>query len=411
MRKALLFSLLCATVVLAGACSDGRQRGPVSDLLKPEVLRQADEWLSREPVTVTAFVAERSAGGLHDFYSEGDYWWPDPENPDGPYIRRDGESNPDNFSEHRKAMVDFSRAVGSLTSAYLLTGEQKYAAAAEKQIRAWFIDGETKMNPNLLYAQAIKGRYTGRGIGIIDTLHLIEVAQSLVRLREAGGISQDCLDGAVAWFSEYLRWMSTHEYGLDEMNAKNNHGTCWALQAAAFARLTGDKEVTELCRRRFTEIFLPGQMDPDGSFPQELARTKPYGYSLFNLDAMAALCHILSEDGEDLWEYATEDGQGAGFHASLRTGQGRMAVWTRRDVLGRMAGGAARLPAGMGPVRGCGLFRGLEGAGALPDQRRGPPESAVAESGPLGEAMKKGRGPKPRPSSWTDPGYLTVTVT
>ena len=309
MRKALLFSLLCVTVVLAGACSDGRQRGPVSDLLKPEVLRQADEWLSREPVTVTAFVAERSAGGLHDFYSEGDYWWPDPENPDGPYIRRDGESNPDNFSEHRKAMVDFSRAVGSLTSAWLLTGKPKYAAAVEKQIHAWFIDGETKINPNLLYAQAIKGRYTGRGIGIIDTLHLIEVAQSLVRLREAGGISQDCLDGAVAWFSEYLRWMSTHEYGLDEMNAKNNHGTCWALQAAAFARLTGDKEVTELCRRRFTEIFLPGQMDPDGSFPQELARTKPYGYSLFNLDAMAALCHILSEDGEDLWEYATEDGK------------------------------------------------------------------------------------------------------
>ena len=139
-------------------------------MLKEGILEQAGKWLDREPVTVTDFVAERSAGGIHDFYSEGDYWWPDPENPDGPYIRRDGESNPDNFSEHRKAMIDFSMAVGSLASAYLLTGRQEYADAVGKHVRAWFIDEQTRMNPSLLYAQAIKGRVTGRGIGIIDTM-------------------------------------------------------------------------------------------------------------------------------------------------------------------------------------------------------------------------------------------------
>jgi len=57
------------------------------------------------PVTVTSAYCERSAGGVHDFYSEGDYWWSDPKDPEGPYIRRDGMSNPDNFSDHRHAMI------------------------------------------------------------------------------------------------------------------------------------------------------------------------------------------------------------------------------------------------------------------------------------------------------------------
>ena len=297
MKRTILLSCLFVLTLTSGCKSPERV---VSSVLKEGILEQAGKWLDREPVTVTGFVAERSAGGIHDFYSEGDYWWPDPENPDGPYIRRDGESNPDNFSEHRKAMIDFSMAVGSLASAYLLTGRQEYADAVGKHVRAWFIDEQTRMNPSLLYAQAIKGRVTGRGIGIIDTIHLIEVAQALIRLEDVLG--SDCVEGARQWFAQYLQWMTTHPYGIDEMNARNNHGTCWALQAAAFARFTGDREVTELCKQRFKEVFIPTQMAEDGSFPQELARTKPYGYSLFNLDAMATLCHILSEDGEDLWE-------------------------------------------------------------------------------------------------------------
>lgn len=301
--KTILFIIVFGTILSCSDKMDYRQ------VIQQEVIDLADLYMAVQPVTITDFVADRSAGGIHDFYSEGDYWWPDPLNPEGAYIRRDGESNPDNFSEHRKAMIEFSKAVASLTSAFLLNGDSRYVTAVENHIRAWFIDEETKMNPSLLYAQAIKGVVTGRGIGIIDTIHLIEVAQSMVRLKELGAISKDCLEGAERWFSDYLEWITTHEYGIAEMNAKNNHGTCWAVQAAAFAKLTGDKEVTEFCRKRFKAVFIPGQMDADGSFPQELARTKPYGYSLFNLDAMAILCHILSEDGGDLWEYVTEDGK------------------------------------------------------------------------------------------------------
>ncbi len=139
----------------------------------------ASYW-DEKPVTPTASSCERSAGGVNDFYSEGDYWWPDPENPDGPYIQRDGMSNPGNFSDHRHAMIRMNRIVGAMASSYFLTGEDKYVENALKHLRAWFIDADTRMNPNMLYAQAIQGRVTGRGIGIIDGLHLAEVARSIL---------------------------------------------------------------------------------------------------------------------------------------------------------------------------------------------------------------------------------------
>lgn len=301
-----IIAILLAVVIPAGASHVDMR---VARLLSGEILQQAEKNLTEEPVTVTATKAIRSAGGIHDFYSEGDYWWPDPKNPDGPYIRRDGQTNPDNFTAHRHAMVRLSQIVGNLTSAYLLTNDQRYIDAIVSHLKAWFINPQTLMNPHLLYGQAIKGVVTGRGIGIIDTLQLIEVAQSVWLLHQKGALPKTCFEGVRKWFADYLQWMTTHPYGVSEMNATNNHGTCWAVQAAIFAKLTGNQEVMQLCRDRFKQIFMPKQMASDGSFPQELARTKPYSYSLFNLDAMAALCEILSTPGESLWQYKTSDGK------------------------------------------------------------------------------------------------------
>lgn len=309
--KKTCYYLAVALFLLLQGCqpSNKTQNRRLEEPLKQQILARAEKDRLAEPVTVTSFVAERSAGTPHDFFSEGDYWWPDTLSPDGPYVRRDGETNPDNFVEHRRALIRFSRIVGNLTSAYLLTGDRKYIAPAMKHVRAWFMDDSTRMNPHLLYAQAIKGRATGRGIGIIDTIHLMEVVQSLIRLEEEGLLSKDELEGTKKWFAAYLDWMSTHPYGIDEMNAANNHGTCWAMQAAIFAKYVGDKRMMRLCADRFKTIFLVEQMAADGSFPRELARTKPYGYSLFNLDAMATLCRILSTEADNLWEYTTPDGK------------------------------------------------------------------------------------------------------
>lgn len=305
MRQAIIFiSVLC---VFFSCTSQKNDKEYVEDVLKRGILERATLNIQEEPVTITSFIAERSAGDVHDFYSEGDYWWPDSLNLDGPYIRRDGETNPDNFVAHRHAMIRFSSIVGNLTSAYLLTKDKKYVEAVMKHVRAWFINEETLMRPSLQYAQAIKGIATGRGIGIIDTVHLMEVAQSLLQLEKAGVLSEEDINGSKKWFSDYLKWMSTHPYGIDEMNAKNNHGTCWVMQAAVFACYVDNKDMIRFCSDRYKEVLLPNQMAEDGSFPRETARTKPYGYSLFNLDAMATICQTLSTTTDNLWIFSVDN--------------------------------------------------------------------------------------------------------
>jgi hypothetical protein len=276
---------------------------------RTRIVHIAEAAIKDEPRTITSVINPRSPGGLHDFSSEGDYWWPDPKNPDGPYIRRDGETNPANFVEHRRLLMRFVRDEGALLAAYDLTHEEKFAAAAVRHLHAWFVDPATLMNPDLQFAQSIKGVCTGRGTGIIDTVHLAEVALGIPVLRGSAAFTAADDAAVTGWFRQYLKWIQTHPNGIDERNANNNHGTCWALQAAAFATLTGDQAVLAECRQRFTGILLPRQMAADGGFPQELARTKPYSYSIFNLDVMTALAAVLSTPSDNLLTYQLPDGR------------------------------------------------------------------------------------------------------
>lgn len=164
------------------------------------------------------------------------------------------------------------------------------------------------MNPNLEYAQGVHGVTTGRNYGIIDTLHLVEVARAATvlkpELRPADRV------GIQAWFQEYLRWLKTSEKGQKERDTLNNHATCWALQAAEFARLIGDEATRNEERQWFVRVLLGDQMAQNGSFPRELARSKPFSYSIFNFDVMAGLAQSLMGGDPELTTFALPDGRG-----------------------------------------------------------------------------------------------------
>lgn len=274
------------------------------------IVQNAKTSLEVEPVHITDTIAVNSPGNAHDYYSNGDYWWPNPETIDGlPYIRKDGESNPDNFHSHRLLLRKMRTHVSRLASAYTVTRHEVFAEKAVLFLKKFFLDEETRMNPHLLYAQAIPGVSEGRGIGIIDTLHLIDVPIAIQALNSSLHLSEKIADDLKQWFAEYLHWMSTHKNGIEEMNERNNHSVCWYVQAAVFAHFTGNTSILEFCRKGYKEQLLQEQMDMDGSFPQELARTKPYAYSIFQLDNLVTLCHVLSTPEDNLWTYSLPDGR------------------------------------------------------------------------------------------------------
>lgn len=279
------------------------------------IIEKAQEALRAPVLHITDMRSERSAGGIHDYYSNGDYWWPNPDTLNGlPYVHRDGQTNPDNFNGHRIILRQMRTNVVFLTSAYVLTKDERYARRAVDHLKEFFLDEETCMAPHLNYAQAIPGICRGRGIGVIDTLHLIDVVFSIRHLKTSPAMTKEIESGLKRWFSAYLGWMLTSENGIQEMNKDNNHGVCFFAQAAAFARFTDNERIAQFCRDYYKTGLLK-QQAKDGSFPRETGRTKPYNYSIFVVDNLANICQILSSPQDDLWEY--EDSEGRGIKKAL----------------------------------------------------------------------------------------------
>lgn len=281
----------------------------------PELIDSTEKIDKSKLYSITQVYCKNSAGNRNEFYSEGDYWWPNDESLNGlPYIRKDGVSNPGNFNAHRKLLIKMSLQLAELTLQYQKTRKQEYACQALEALRYWFLRPQTHMEPHLKYAQAIPGVCTGRGLGIIDTLHLVEAVLAIMRLRKLKAMDIETENDLISWFSQYLSWLLTHRYGQKEKTHGNNHSSCWYLQIAAFALLTDNQNVIDMCRNDYKSVLLPSQMALNGSFPRELKRTKPYCYSIFNLEAMTAFCQILTTPENNLFNYKNSNG------LSLRNG-------------------------------------------------------------------------------------------
>ena len=264
---------------------------------RPRVMAGAKKWMGAEAKAVTDVRAERSPGGPHDYYSEADYMWPNPKDPNAPFVNRDGYSNPNNFNDHRHAMIRLSIIVGFMGAAYKISPDDAYAREAVRHLRKWFLDDATRMNPNLMYAQRQRGHDMGHRIGIIDTVHLAEVAKALVVLEGSPAFTESDKSGLRGWFGEYLKWLNESPHGQAERDTTNNHATCWILQAGAFAQYLQDDAVVRQCRELLLQKMGPSQVVGDGSYPAELKRTKPYCYSLFNLNVMGMCAQMLSAPG------------------------------------------------------------------------------------------------------------------
>jgi hypothetical protein len=244
----------------------------------------------------------------HDYFSEGTYWWPDPKNPNGPYIRKDGHHNPANFAANHDDMGKMCSAILALGMGAALLKKPGCVDRASLVLSTWFADPKTRMNPNLEFGQAIRGVSTGRGTGLIDTVPLIHAAQGISLLEAAGGLDSTVSAGVRQWYSDFANWMTTSKKGLDEKKSGNNHATWWTAQVAAYALLTGNLSMQKMSWDHYRDYLVPTEIQPDGSCPKEEARTNSLGYSSMNLDAFAVVCRLGQMNAQDLWHYRAPSG-------------------------------------------------------------------------------------------------------
>jgi len=269
----------------------------------------ADKAMLQGPFSVMQKNMTPPSGDKHDYLSQGPYWWPNPDTPDGlPYVRHDGVVNPEYYDFDSRTLGRMSASVFTLSMAWFYSGHDPYAEKAVELLSIWFLDPATRMNPHLEYGQAIPGRTEGRGIGIIETGNLVKVVNGIGMLNGAEALVEEDLQGLKSWFDQYTHWLISSKNGMDERMYFNNHGTSYDSQVATFAIFAGRDSVANMILDSVGIKRISRQIEPDGSQPFELRRTKAMSYSIKNLRHLIENAVLAEHFGIDLWHYESANG-------------------------------------------------------------------------------------------------------
>lgn len=278
--------------------------------LKPsyaQLLKDADRALKFKAVSVVDKAEFPPSGNKHDYMSIAPYWWPDPSKTSGiPYMRKDGEVNPEVKNYPDKAnMPVLCENVYLLSIAYFLSDDEKYAKHAVSLMRVWFLEPSTSMNPNLNYGQAIKGITEGRAEGIIDARHFIFLLDGVQLLKHSKHFDEKDLTALKGWFKEFLSWLTMSKIGKDEGAADNNHGVWYDALCLSISNFIGDDQLSKFIIQNAIDR-LDTQMDDRGLFPHELTRTISLHYTIFILDAFYTIAQLSEEANFDFWSVETK---------------------------------------------------------------------------------------------------------
>jgi len=275
------------------------------------LLSQAGSFISKSPASVIEKDEIPASGNKHDFFSLAPYRWPDPDKPNGlPYINIDGRLNPEVFSiPDKKNMDDMVYRVKILSLAYYLTENPEYASKAAELIRVWFLNNSTAMNPNMQYAEVVRGEDNNNGTmrGILHGKYLPEVIGAIRLIQHSPSWSEQDQQGMERWFSRYLDWLLYSDHGKEERRGNNNHATWYGVQVSAIALF--------LNRTHFAKSILQDaknlieqHIDPNGSLRREIVRKNSLDYSVFELLGLFRLANLGEKYGIDLWNHKTSKG-------------------------------------------------------------------------------------------------------
>ena len=251
---------------------------PVLRGMLNQLIALADSFLTKKPASVMDKEKLPPSGDKHDFLSLAPFWWPDHTKKDlMPYVYRDGKLNPEVYLvPDRNNIHDLIHRTKILSVAYHFTNNISYASKATELLQVWFINNDTRMNPNLQYSEIISGKNNGTASGIITTSFFSEILESIQLIQNSSAWSVQDHKEMESWFEKYLEWLLNSDFGKREQKRLNNHGTWFDFQVSSISLFLNKTEIAIDILERNTEKAIGTKINQDGSQPYEIERSKPW---------------------------------------------------------------------------------------------------------------------------------------
>ncbi|MBX7073357.1 MAG: alginate lyase family protein [Pirellulales bacterium] len=250
------------------------------------------------------------SGDPHDYLSYGSYWWPNPDTPDGlPWIARDGYINPANDGDLR-SLGQFSQAAESLGLAYYMTGDERYSTALARDLRTWFLDPATRMNPVQKYGLIIPGisDKSFDTAGFRNTMRTIFDSAGILEMSPNWSASDKT--ALQQWAHDFATFIDNSDEGQAQFEDPANHGTNFDVNKAILNLYSGDLGKAHEAIQYYLDQRMPGQFAANGEQIFEMGRANNFLYHRYHLGVVFDLAQMATNYFPDLdvWNHVTPDG-------------------------------------------------------------------------------------------------------
>ncbi|KAL7425298.1 hypothetical protein Q5752_000986 [Cryptotrichosporon argae] len=217
--------------------------------------------------------------GRNYLYTLKPYFWEE----GGKWVRRDGRKNPYcEQAQGQKQLEQLALAIRTLAWGTSLPAlAARCNAEAEHLLRVFFVDNDTKMLPEVLYAQCIPDKLEGTQTFVIAMRYLILVSQSVHFFKLPAA-----LDAALrSWFRAQVDWMLKSDQGTRARDNGNNIAFWYHAIIRTHLSYLDPAASLKYARDALTGLRA-ARARPADLFADELARTRPAHYTLFALEAI-----------------------------------------------------------------------------------------------------------------------------
>lgn len=276
------------------------------------LIENAEYLLDFKPNPVINKIRIPPSKNKHDYLSYAPYKWPDTSKVDGlPWTTRDGEINPvsQEYDTDFKRTQEFFSAVEKLTWAFYYSDDDKFAHKAIELIRVWYINKESKVNPNINFGQGVPGAADGRKAGVQEWLQQYHVITALQIFDNAKVLPYETKVQMKSWLEYYLNWLLTDKMAIEAGNTGQNHANHYNHQIVGLLIYLDRKEEAKKIIERAKYDRIAAQILPDGKQPKEMGRTRSVHYAALNLWSLIELTFIGRSLDIDLWNFETQDGR------------------------------------------------------------------------------------------------------